>query len=133
MDVKSTQTNPIQSSREPFDVSFYKQTEEFCAKIIAELPELHGVAIVPLWDKVPANSPPGLLRLRDPESPYLAALLQLLGRMAAFNVELHRDFVSQIQIFDNYARQLADKIKGQTEQLAQMQKETPVNTDEQTG
>lgn len=124
MEVQSTQKTAIESTREPFDVIFYKHVEGFSENIIKEIPELHGVAVVPLWNTQPENAPPGLLRLREPQAPYLAALLQLLGRLAAFNVELHRDFVSQIQVFDNYAMQLAEKIKEQTGELEKLKSET---------
>lgn len=127
MEVQSAQKTAIESNRDSFDISFYKKVEEFSAKVIEEIPELQGVAIVPLWNAQPADSPPGLLRLRDPQSPYLAALLQLLGRLAAFNVALHRDFVSQIKVFDDYALHLADKIKEYTEKLEALQP-TPIET-----
>jgi hypothetical protein len=108
------------NARLPFDAEFYKQSEEFCVKALADLPELHGVAIVPLWTNQPENTPPGLLRLRDPSAPYLASVLRLLGRLAAFNVELHRDLMAQLKVFDSYAAQLAEKIKEQTEILNSM-------------
>lgn len=123
MEVQPTPKPAIQSTRDPFDVIFYKQIEGFSEKLIEEIPELHGVAVVPLWNTQPADAPPGFLRLRDPQAPYLASLLQLLGRMAAFNVELHRDFVSQIKVFDSYAAQLAEKIKEYTGELEKLQQD----------
>ena len=121
MEVQPAQQKAIQSNREPFNVIFYKHAEAFSEKVIEEIPELQGIAFVPIWTSQPADGPPGLLRLRDPQAPYMAALLQLLGRLAAFNVELHRDFVAQIKVFDSYAMQLAEKIKEYTEQLEAMQ------------
>lgn len=111
-------------ARLPYDVELYKQAEEFCVKALETLPELHGVAIVPLWTNQPENTPPGLLRLRDPSAPYLASILRLLGRLAAFNIELHRDLMAQLKVFDNYAAQLAEKIKEHTDELNRLQPET---------
>lgn len=117
-------------SRLPYDVELYKQAEEFCVKLLEDLPELHGVAIVPIWTNQPEGSPPGLLRLRDPSAPYLAGILRLMGRLAAFNVELHRDFMAQIKMFDNYAAQLAEKIKEYTAEMNSLQPETPNDTNQ---
>ena len=111
------------SARLPYDVELYKQAEAFCVKALETLPELHGVAIVPLWTNQPENTPPGLLRLRDPSAPYLASILRLLGRLAAFNVELHRDLMGQLKVFDNYAAQLAERIKEHTDELNRLQPE----------
>jgi hypothetical protein len=116
--------------RLPYDVELYKQAEEFCVKLLEDLPELHGVAIVPIWTNQPEGSPPGLLRLRDPSAPYLAGILRLMGRLAAFNVELHRDFMAQIKMFDNYAAQLAEKIKEYTAEMNSLQPETPNDTNQ---
>lgn len=115
-------------SRLPYDVELYKQTEEFCVKLLEEIPELHGLAIVPIWTNQPENTPPGLLRLRDPSAPYLASILRLMGRLAAFNVELHRDLMGQLKVFDNYAAQLAERIKEYTEEMNRLQ---PEQTNEQ--
>lgn len=112
------------TGRLPCDVELYRQSEEFCVKLLEEIPELHAVAIIPLWTNQPENTPPGLLRLRDPSAPYLASILKLMGRIAAFNVELHRDFMGQIKVFDNYAAQLAEKIKEYTEEMNRLQPET---------
>lgn len=128
MELQPTDKTPIESSQDSFDVAFYKKTEEFSSKIIEAIPELQGVAVIPLWSKQPEHTPPGLLRLRNPEPPYLAALLQLLGRTAAFNVELHRDFVSQIQVFDGYAADLANRIKNYTDELKQLQDAAAANS-----
>ena len=74
--------------RLPFDADFVRHVEDFCKTILANIPELHGLAIVPLWNNQPENMPPGLLQLRNVQPPYLPSLLLLLKRMAAFNVEV---------------------------------------------
>ena len=105
------------TNRLPFDVEFFNLVENFSNKALGRLPELHGVAVVPIWLNQPENSPPGLLRLRDATPPYMASLLRLLARLAAFNVEINKDLVNQIKMFDAYAAQLAETIKERTEAL----------------
>ena len=117
--------------RLPYDIELYKQSEEFCVKLLEHIPELHGIAIVPLWTNQPEGTPPGLLRLRDPSAPYLASILRLLGRLAAFNVELHRDLMSQLKVFDTYAAQLAEKIKEYTEEVDRLQPNQTTNEQSQ--
>lgn len=138
MDVPSLNQQTLNQPEKPaiespgrlaYDVELYKQAEEFCVKALETLPELHGVAIVPLWINQPENTPPGLLRLRDPSAPYLASILRLMGRLAAFNVELHRDLMGQLKVFDNYAAQLAEKIKEYTDEMNRLQ---PENQNEPT-
>lgn len=108
----------IQPERLPFDVELFKRADEFCATLLAAVPELHGVAIVPLWNTQIQDIPSGLLRLRNPQPPYAGSLLGLLKRLAAFNVEVNRDLVNQLQIYDNYAAELARQIKARQEELA---------------
>jgi hypothetical protein len=131
MDQQTTPENnepqPITSDRLPFDVELYKQAEDFCIKTLGQIPELHGIAIVPIWNNNPEGTPPGLLRLRDPQAPYMASILRLLGQLAAFNVEIQRDLVAQIRVFDNYASQLAEKIKEYNEQLTTLEQQNPTS------
>lgn len=119
---QATNNEEINSaSRLPFDVEFLKLVENFSTEALSKLPELHGVAVVPIWLNQPENSPPGLLRLRDAVPPYMASLLRLLTRLAAFNVEINKDLVNQIKMFDSYAAQLAETIKERTEALNNLQ------------
>lgn len=121
MDEQKAVVSPEATNRLAFDAEFVKTVEEFSAALLAKLPELHGLAVVPLWVNQPENTPPGLLRLRDPNPPYIASLLRLLARLAAFNVEINKDLVNQARMFDAYAAQLADTIKERTEALNQLQ------------
>lgn len=105
------------TGRLPFDVEFYKLSEDFCAEAIKRVPELAGVAIIPLWANQPENTPSGLLKLRNHQPPYLAGLLALLGRIVAFATDVHRDFVNQLKMFDQYAAELANQIKDRIETL----------------
>lgn len=128
MDTPTTNPNEnaaaISSERLPFDAELYKHAEDFCVKTLELIPELNGLAIVPIWNHNPEGTPPGLLRLRDPQAPYMASILRLLSRLAAFNVELQRDLVAQIRVFDNYAAQLAEQIKEHTDQLNALNQQT---------
>lgn len=112
-----TPAENVAAERLPFDVEFFKIVENFTATALGALPELHGVAIIPLWVNQPENTPSGLLRLRDATPPYMASLLKLLARLATFNVEVNKDLVNQIKMFDAYAAQLAETIKERTETL----------------
>jgi hypothetical protein len=107
----------IEAERLPYDAEFFKRSEDFCASILASLPELSGVAIVPLWTNQPEKMPAGLLRLRNSQPPYLASLLTLLGKLASFGVDVHRDLINQLKMFDQYAANLAEQIKLQTDEL----------------
>lgn len=113
-----TPAQEIPTSRLPFDVELFKRADDFCAAALAAVPELHGIAIVPLWNTQPKEIPSGLLRLRNPQPPYAGSLLNLLKRLAAFNFEVHRDLMNQLQMYDNYAAELARQIKARQEELA---------------
>jgi hypothetical protein len=74
------------------------------------IPELQGVAIVPLWARQPENFPPGFLKLRSQNSLYVQELLKLISLFTAFSVEAHKDFMGQVQILDNYVRERQNKL-----------------------
>lgn len=116
-------------SRAPYDIAFFQIVEKFTQEVLQVIPELHGIAIVPLWTNQPENAPSGLLRLRDATPPYMASLIRLLARLAAFNGEVHRDLIGQIKMFDGYAAQLAETIKERTAALENLpqQTQTPAN------
>lgn len=107
----------IQPERLPFDVELFKRAEEFCTAALAAVPELHGIAIVPLWNGQMQDAPNGMVRLRNPQPPYLPSLMQLLKRMSAFSVDVHRDLVNQLQMYDRYAADLAQQIKARQDEL----------------
>lgn len=107
----------IQADRLPFDVEFFKKAHEFCNNAMQTVPELQGVAIIPLWHPAPENTPAGLLRLRNPQPPYLASLLMLMRQVSLFSTEAHRDMVAQLRMFDSYAAELAAQIKAKKEEL----------------
>jgi hypothetical protein len=111
------QTTPVQPTRLPFDAEFMRQSDVFCEQLLQQIPELNSIALIPIWNNQPENMAPGLLRLRDPSMPYLATLLQLLGRMAAFNVAVHKDLLGQLKLLDNYATELANNVRTRIEEL----------------
>lgn len=113
-------------TRLAYDAEFVKQTEEFSAKTLALLPELHGVAIIPIWAHQPKDFPPGFLRLRAQNRLYMPELLKLMSLFTAFAVEAHKDFMGQIKILDNYLQELTGKI-----QEAETVANTPTENDSQ--
>ena len=113
-------SNPQNATRKPYNEQFAEMAESFCTNIIRDVPELHGIALVPIWEAKPENTTAGYLRLKNPDMPYLGSLLRLLGCLSAFNVEVHRDLVSQIRVFDDYAGQLGNKIQELTGQLQEL-------------
>lgn len=100
-----------QPTRLPYDAEFVKQTEEYCAKLMADLPELQGLAVVPVWTRQPENFPPGLLKLRAQNGLYVAELLKLLSLFTAFSVEAHKDFMNQVKILDNYLHEMQGRLQ----------------------
>jgi hypothetical protein len=118
----------IQPDRLPYDVELYKRADEFCQVLLKSLPELAGLAIVPVWSTPPKDVPSGLLRLRNPQPPYAnTMLLSLLKRMAAFSVDVHAQLVQQFAMYDQYAAELTRQINTKREELNQL--ETPDNQD----
>ena len=113
-----------ETARLPFDVEFYKLSETFSADALKQVPELAGIAIIPVWANQPENTPSGLLKLRNQQPPYLAGLLSLLGRIFAFATDVHRDFIGQLRMFDQYAAELANQIKERVDELDAL-KNTP--------
>lgn len=125
---QTDQQTEIQSDRLPFDVEFMRRGEEFCNTILAAVPELHGIALVPLWSSQPENAPPGVLSLRSKEPPFTASLLMLLRRLAMFSVDVHKDLVGQLRMLDQYAAHVAEQIRQQKEELDKL---VPNDTDAQ--
>jgi len=107
----------FESERQACDLEFFSAANIFAEQIIEKIPELQAVAIVPLWAPQLENVPTGILRLRDETPPYLGGLLQMLGRIAAFTVDIHRDLFTQIKAFDRMASNLVAEIKTKTTEL----------------
>ena len=123
----------IRVERLPFDAEFFKRSETFCDELLAAVPELSGISLVPLWNNPPEKMPAGFLRLRNQQPPYLASLLSLLGRLASFGVDVHKDLVGKLKMFDQYAAELAERIKLQTDLLNNQEAPANTTTNEQQG
>lgn len=115
----------IESEKQACDLAFFSSANEFAQNAIAEIPELQAVAIIPLWAPQLENVPAGLLRLRNETPPYLAGLLQMLGRLSAFGVDVHRDMFTQMKAFDNMASGLLAEIRARSETLQQLEQQSP--------
>jgi hypothetical protein len=117
--MENEQVEAQENKRRTFDEEFFAQYNEFCDRAINDIPELHGIAVIPLWTNPPEKLPAGILRLRNPNPPYLASLMMLLKRLAAFGTDAHSDLILQLRMFDQYANELANKIKERHEEIAQ--------------
>ena len=86
-----------------------------------------------MWAPQLENVPTGILRLRDEQAPYLGGLLQMLGRIAAFSVDVHKDMFNQIKAFDRMAANLVTEIKAKSAELHEIQQQIgrPVDKDNQ--
>lgn len=118
------------SGRQPYNVEFMQNTDEFCEAILRKVPELAAIAVIPVWANQPENVPPGLLRLSNPAMPYAGTLIQLLNRMAVFNMAVHSDLVKQIKILNGYVVELSDNIREKLEELNALNENT--NNDDNT-
>ena len=107
----------IGSEQDTCDMRVFKAANTFAEKMLAEVPELQAIAIVPLWSPNLEDVPTGLLRLRNETPPYLAGLLQMLGRLTAFSVDVHRDMVAQLKAFDKMASDLVLEIHTKSAEL----------------
>lgn len=111
----------IPTKRIPYDAELFNQSEAFCQKVLEEIPELGAIAIVPVWVTQPETMPPALLRFRNPMEPPMTGVLQLLGNILKFSQKLHMELIGQYQMFDQHAKELADKIKENTEKLKELE------------
>lgn len=118
-------------SRLPFDAEFMQLVEMFCRTAMMNVPELHGIAIVPVWENQPEKFPAGLLHLRNTQPPYLASLLQLQQRLAIFATDVQKDMVGQLRVFDQYAAELSAQISKNTDTLKAQQEQLPDTNDAQ--
>lgn len=118
---------PIDSEKPACDLAFFSAANKFAETAIEQIPELHGVAIVPVWAPQLQNIPNGLLRLRNETPPYIASLLQLLVNISMFAGDVHRDLSVQFRAFDQMARDLAAEVKERSETLKDIIRTTGQN------
>lgn len=117
--------------RLPFDAEFMQLVEMFCSTAMMNVPELHGIAIVPVWENQPEKFPAGLLHLRNTQPPYLASLLQLQQRLAVFATDVQKDMIGQLRVFDQYAAELSTQISKNMDTLKAQQAQSPDTDDAQ--
>jgi len=123
MDQSNQQTEQNQqeeentNTRKTFIEELLQHVEFFCKTAMASVPELEGIAIVPVWSNQPEKIPPGFVQLRNAEPPYLASLLKLQQRMVAFSVDVNKDMMKQLRMFDEYAVHLSEQIESQLAEL----------------
>jgi hypothetical protein len=127
----SPESPVIESEKQACDLEFFSRANVFAQNAIEQIPELQAVAIIPLWAPQLDGVPAGLLRLRDESPPYIAGLLQMLGRLAAFGVDVHRDMFTQIKAFDNMASNMVAEIRARQEELQKLQQLAENNATEQ--
>jgi hypothetical protein len=99
------------------DMKVFLAANTFSERLISEVPELQAIAIIPLWSPKLDGVPTGLLRLRNETPPYIAGLLEMLGRITAFGVDVHKDMVAQLNAFDKMAGDLVMEIHTKTAEL----------------
>ena len=117
MDAQDQPQLDIPADRLPFDAEFIKKSEAFCADILRSIPELHGIALVPVWENKPEKMPAGLLQLRNTQPPYYISLITLMAQLINFSGEVHRDLIGQLKFFQHHAVALNDKIQAHTTEL----------------
>lgn len=98
-----------------------KRADEFCVAAIAAIPELHGLAVIPVWNIKAENTPSGFMRLRDPQPPFTGSLMLMLAQVTAFSTNVNRELLAQMQMLDRLAGELAAKISAHAQQLNEQQ------------
>lgn len=118
----------IQPDRPPCDLLLFDSANKFATAMLQNIPELQGIAIVPLWVPKLQNVPSGILRLRNEAAPYIASLLQMLINLSTFSSDVHRDLMVQFRAVDQMAHNLAEEIKARTAELDALSKQKQEKT-----
>lgn len=117
---ESNQPQPapvIESANNACDLTLFSEANKFAEEMIRKIPELHGLAIVPIWMPQLQDVPRGLLRLRNETPPYIAALLQMLGNISAFGADVQRDMMTQLRAFDQMAKDISTEVQNKLAEL----------------
>jgi hypothetical protein len=134
--IKSDESNKaqpapvIESGDAACDLKLFSAANRFAEEMIKNIPELHGIAVVPMWQPQLKEVPNGLLRLRNETPPYIAALLQMSGNIVAFNADIQRDMLHQMKAFDQMASDLADEVKNKLEELQKIHEKIAENKEQ---
>lgn len=118
-----TTATAIQSEKPPCDIHFYMQADQFSEYMMGQIPELQAIAIVPLWSINMTGIPSGRIRLRNEKPSYAGQLFQMMSKLAAFGVDVHRDLVAQIKTFNNDAGSMAQQLQATVTELAELKKQ----------
>lgn len=121
------------TQRMAYDAEFVGHMEEFCKKVLAAVPELHGLAIVPIWHSQPENMLPGFIQLQpNIPAPFVNSLLKLLARLAAFNTSVQRDLLGQLGVIERYVEHLTRQRDDRIAELSQLAKHAETTNDSTT-
>lgn len=123
--------NKIEADDISCDLRFFSEANMFAEKTLKQIPELQAVAIIPLWAPALDGVPNGILRLRDETQPALASLLQMLGRLTAFSVDVNRDMVSHIKAFDRMAADLVTELRTNAAALQNIKQQLELHQSQQ--
>lgn len=116
-----------------YDAEFVGHMEDFCKKVLAAVPELHGLAIVPVWHSQPENMPPGFIHLQPSvQPPFANSLLTLLKRLAAFNTGVQKDLIGQLGMIERYVEHLTKMRDDRLAEITQLAKHQESEPDDQT-
>lgn len=110
----------IESAKPACDLMLFSEANKFAEAMLKNIPELHGIAIIPMWMPQLKDVPNGLLRLRNEAPPYIAALLQMLGNVSAFSADINRDMMNQMRSFNQMAHDLAAEVNNKIEELKKL-------------
>lgn len=110
--------------RLPFDVAFFTAANDFSTTILAKVPELQGVAILPVWAVAVDKIPSGILRFSPEVRAPFGPLYRTLGQIATFGVDVHQKLAEELGQYDTYAKKLADEIKALEQRRDQLKEAT---------
>lgn len=99
------------------DINFFMNADKFSEAMLQQIPELQAVAVIPVWAINMTNIPNGRIRLRSENAPYVNALFNVMQRLAAFGVDLHRDIASQAIVFNQAVHNLSLQVQQKTFEL----------------
>ena len=91
------------------------------------------MAIIPIWAVNVTGVPNGRIRLRNEKPSYIGQLFQVMQKLAAFGIDVHRDLIAQIMSVDNSANNMAQHIKQKEEELAALNKQIEAAKSELNG
>ncbi|NDD53315.1 hypothetical protein EBZ39_05485 [bacterium] len=114
-----TQTS---NQRLPFDLEYAKHAESFCNKVIDAVPELLGVAIVPLWHNQPENTPAGVVKFCNKPRNEAAAILTLIEKLTEFSGNAQRALLNELANMRMHEATLERRIEERVNTLNELNK-----------